>query len=87
MIPERYNRPPVKPFVAVQNNTGRMVSASALTESQRQQVWRGIKRTRPGLAKMLAEDENLKQLKENFQTRIQFPIEELNEYMQAGEIK
>lgn len=84
-MPVIHNHPFPPPIVEV-DHSDRLVSINTLNKAQKQQLWTGIKGDNPDLAKLL-KDPDFKALQDKFEARVQFPIQELNRYMEAGQTK
>jgi hypothetical protein len=74
-----YDRRIIPPFV----NVGKH-QPSSLTEHQKQALWTGIKTDNQALAAALKTDANIAALKAAFNATVQFPVDELNGYLQTG---
>lgn len=62
----------------------RLVDPSSLTAHQKQALWFGIKIDNPALADALKTDPNIEALKQVFDARIQFSVEDSNHYVKTG---
>jgi hypothetical protein len=78
-----YDQRDVPPFVKV-GKTVRMVDPSSLTDHQKQALWKGIKHDNPALADALVNDPNIAALKQHFNAKVRFSVDEFNAYMQTG---
>jgi hypothetical protein len=59
---------------------------ATLTQGQRQTLWAGIKRDNPALAEMLSNDPNIAALKQQFNAKIVFDLDEAHSYMTSGKL-
>lgn len=78
-----YDKRIVTPFVNIGKHE-RMINLSALTASQRQTIWLGMKTADPAMADMLKNDDNIDALKQQFGAFIQLTVADMNRYMEAG---
>lgn len=63
----------------------RMVDPKTLNKQQNRLLWEGIKKDDPELAILLTQDEDLKQLQQQFNAGIRFSVDDVNRYIQTGQ--
>lgn|GEM_PF-2897079 len=78
-----YDRRTVPPLVKVGKHQ-RMINLSAMTETQRQTIWLGMKTVDPALARMLKTDANIDALKKQTNAFVQLTVADCNRFMEAG---
>ena len=68
----------------VVNRCERVISLSSLSEKQQRAVWEGIKKLNPEFARLITDDKNIQQTKEQMASSLMLTVSDLNRYYDAG---
>ena len=74
------------PSKALVNSTqgSRVVILKRLEKQHQQQIWRGMQKTKPGLADLLQHDQNIQAIKDMFDGTLVLEKPEAADYYRAG---
>lgn len=61
-----------------------MINPETLDDQTKEELWEGLKKMDPALARMLARDPDLSELKNSFAATIRFTRVKAREYVRAG---